>query len=487
MSESNTNEINRQKVNKRLDEILEEQFRKLDLIKSLGDDIPFNLASVASLHLIVEKEFEISETEGAQRYDRKAFISDLTELGLEIDDDLIRTFEMLHEKGYMKIDHEGRYSAEPVATMTVENLNKMYPGMPGMNLVAYLIQTLDEILSGRKKFDTGIDQFAQSLEARGHSLTFVHLKTEKKSEKQKEEDRIKKAQELKESRKASEKLKKIYSSKLAELRKSAIDKVAEPGVITKRALDSNEINVKEISPQKVKEAKEKAEKERLEAERLERERYEKEQAELKRLEAERLEAERLEAERIEFEKKKAEEERLEAERLEAERKEQERLEAERLENERKEFERLEAERLEAERLEREKVEKELAIEAQIAAFEQEMASPCPICNTGKVVPDKTATDKSFFKCSTEGCKFISWTKPYNFFCPICRNPFLSEYTLPGGGLGLKCPRASCSYSQDNLFDPTPAQQPVQQYGQEVPGAVPAAPKKKRKLVRRRKR
>lgn len=487
MDDANTTEINRQDVIQQLDSILEKHFRKLDHISALGNDLPLNLASVASLHLIVEKEFEITESEETERYDRKSFISDLTELGLEIDDEMINTFEKLHEKGYMKIDPQGKYSADPVSTIMVDNMNKMFPGMPGMNLVAYYIQTMDEILSGRKEHKKGLSQFDQALETRGRALSFIFLKTEKKSAKQQEEDRVKKAEELKESRKASEKLKKIYGSKLSALRQSVIGRVAEPSVLTKRALDSNEISVKEISPQKIKEAKEKAERERQEAERLERERLEKEQAELKRLEEERIEAERLEQERIELEKKKAEEEKLELERLENERKEQERLEAERIENERKEEERLAGERLEAERLERERIEKELAIEAQIAAFEQEMASPCPICNVGKIIPDKTAAEKDFFKCSSEGCKFISWTKPYNFLCPVCRNPFLTEYQTPAGGLGLKCPRASCSYSQENLFDPTPVQQPVVQQGQAVPGAVPEAPKKKRKLVRRRKR
>ncbi len=483
MDDANTTEINRQEVIRKLDSILEKHFRNLDQISALGDDLSLNLASVASLHLIVEKEFEISEAEETERYDRKSFISDLTELGLEIDDDMINTFETLHDKGYMKIDPEGKYSAESVATKMVDNMNKMFPGMPGMNLVAYYIQTLDEILSGRKDFDKGESQFDQALEARGRALSFVFLKTEKKSAKQQAEDRVKKAVELKESRKASDRLKKIYGSKLSELRNSAINRVAEPSVLTKRALDSKEINVKEISPKKIKEAKKKAERERQEAERIERERLEKDEAELIRIEEERLETERLDQEKIELEKKKAEEEKLELERLENERKEQERLETERLENERKEEDRLAGEKLEAERIERERVEKELAIEAQIAAFEQEMASPCPICNVGKILPDKTAADKNFFKCSSEGCKFISWTKPYNFLCPVCRNPFLTEYEIPSGGFGLKCPRASCSYSQENIFDPTPVQQPVIQQGQAVPGA----PKKKRKLVRRRKR
>ena len=488
MDKVNSVGLDGQEVNAKLDLILDKHFRRLDQIDAIGNDIQLSLTTVASLHLIVEKEYEILESKDIARYDRKAFISDLTELGFEINDDMIASFEKLHEHKYVKIDSGGKYRAEAVAITIVDNFNKMFPGMPGMNLVAYFIQTVDEILSNRKDLKKGLEQFDQALQSRGRALSFVFLKTEKKSAKQQAEDREKKLEEIKESRKASEQLKKTYGHKLNALRKSGMQNGGGLNVLTKRALGVGEINVKEISPQKIKAAKEKAEKARLEAEKLEHEKIEEERLELKRAEDERLEKERIEQERLELEAKKLEEKRLELEQLEIEQKEKAKLEAERVESERKENERLEMQRLENERIERERVEKELAIEAQIAAFEQEMASPCPICHIGKIISEKTAADKDFFKCSNTECKFISWTKPYPFSCPICNNPFLAEFTLPTGELGLKCPRASCSYSQNNLFSPIQAQQQAagQQMGQ--PQAAPTpAPAKKRRLVRRRKR
>ncbi len=483
---------NSKKVKKQLDFILEKHFKKLDQISVLEDKIELNMASVAALHLAVEREEEVESTEPGEieRYSRKSFIKDLTELGLEIDDELMLSFENLHGQGYLTIDRDGLYYADLSAITMVENFNRMFPGMPGMNLVAYIIQTLDEIITGRKDFEKGINQFDQALQSRGRALSFMFLRTRKKNAVQLAEARQKKNVELKESRKASDLLRKKYSSKIAELRQSAMDRTAEPSVLTKRAIDVNEINVKEISPRKVQEAKEKDERERIEVEKLEKERLEKELAELKRQEEERLELDRLELERKALEEKKVEEERLKLERIEQEKLELERYEAEMREAERMEKERLEAERLEVERLERERIEKELAIEAQIAEFEQEMAPSCPICNFGKIINDKTTTEKKYFKCSNEGCKFISWTKPYVFTCPVCSNPYLTEFSLPGGDAGLKCPRASCSYSQNNLFNPAPQpvapqQQAVEQ--QAVPGTIPSAPPKKRRLVRRRKK
>ena len=492
MEDVKNENINSQKVKTMLDSILEKHFKKLDQINVLEDRIKLNMATVAALHLAVEREEELEDSDSGdiERYSRKSFIKDLTELGLEIDDNLMVNFETLQTQDYFRIDSDGKYYAELSAITMVENFNRMFPGMPGMNLVAYIIQTLDEIITGRKDFEKGVAQFDQALQSRGRALSFVFLRTQKKNAKQIAEDRQKKVAEIKESRKASEELRKKYSVKIANFRQKTMGKTAEPSVLTKRAIGANEINVKEISPRKIQEAKEKAERERLEAEKLEKERLEEELAELKRQEEERLEAERLEAERLALEAKKAEEERLEQERLEQEKLEQERLEAERLDEERRESERLEAERLEAEKLERERIEKELAIEAQIAEFEQEMAPSCPVCKHGKIVEDKTASDKKYFKCSNEGCKFISWTKPYIFTCPICSSPYLTETILQNGEPGLKCPRASCSYSQDNLFNPAPppAAPPQQVANQQaVPGSVPSAPPKKRRLVRRRKK
>jgi hypothetical protein len=121
-------------------------------------------------------------------------------------------------------------------------------------------------------------------------------------------------------------------------------------------------------------------------------------------------------------------------------------------------------------------EDEADLASRIAAFEAELAMPCPICLDGKIVPVTTAKGKTYYTCSSKGCRFVSWEKPYHFECPLCKNPFLTEFTTPPGDKGLKCPRAGCSYAQNNLLDPR--QNPA-------PGAGPA--KKKKKLVRRVKR
>ncbi|GAB6096391.1 hypothetical protein JCM14469_26440 [Desulfatiferula olefinivorans] len=466
------------KVKEKLDAILERNLRKLDQISVLGKDVQLDMVTVAALHLLVEREGEIEDDEltKKQRYTRKAFLNDLTEIGFEIDDELMKKIQAVLDNGCVVIDGAGAYHAQMAAKDVVGNINKMFPGMPGMNLIAYVIQTMEEILTGRKDLDKGVDQFDKALQSRGRPLTFVHLRTEKKTESQKAQERLKRAQEREESRKASEKLKVIYSEKIASLRKTLLREKEEPMVVTRRALGADDIQIKEVSPQKIREAQER---ERLEQERLERERLEKEREELER---QKQELERLAREQ-------EEKDRLERERQEQERREQERQEAlareeqERLRLEQEVRERLERERLEKERLEAESSDRELSIEEQIAAFEREQAVTCPLCHTGKILQETTDSNRTYYKCSNPVCKFISWDKPHLFACPQCRNPYLLEFHRPDGTVGLKCPLATCSYSQAGLGRPGEA--PPPQAATPTASAPDGAAPKKKRLVRRR--
>ena len=466
-------------VKEKLDQILEKNFRKLDQIDVLGNSLPLDMVTVASLHLLAERENEVEEEEKykKQRYNKTTLLNDLSEIGFEIDEDLMKKIQTVIDKGYVEVNAEDGYHVRPDAMEIVNNINRMYPGMPGMNLIAYVLQTLEEIVSGRKDCDNALEQYDKALISRGRMLTFVYLRTEKKTEKQKAEDRIKRAIEREESRKASEKLKVIYSEKIAKLRESLTREKEDPIVVSRRVLGADEIHIKEISPHKIREAKEKerAEKEREQREQLERER---EELELKRIELERLAKEQAENERIEWER---------AEKLRIEQETREKVErevAERLKQEKEEEARREREREEQERLVNERKNEELAIEQQIAAFENQQASICPLCHQGRIVKEVTESNREYYRCDSRACKFISWDKPHPYACPKCGNPYLLEFQRQDGSLGLKCPLATCSYMQNDLRKPEIiAPPPGAPVAIQSPDGVDQ-PKKKR-LVRRR--
>jgi hypothetical protein len=475
MEEQNTQVPDRKHVKEQLDEILELNFRKLDRIAVLGNSLPLDMITVACLHLLSEREIEIEEESEKKRYDKNEFLNDMTEIGFDVDEELLGVLQNIIDKDYVEIDAEGGYHTRMNAMELVANINRMFPGMPGMNLIAYVLQTLEEIMSDRKDLGEALEQFDNTLMSRGQPLSFVHLRTEKKTETQRAQERIRRAVEREESRKASEMMKSVNKEKLALLRQSLVRDKEEPMVVTKRVIGSGEIQIKEISPHKIKEAKKR---ERLEKERLEQERiaFEKAELERKRQELERLAQEQAERERVERERLETERRELEA--LEqAKREEAERLRREREEKERHERER-EKELKERERIENEKKAGELSIEEQIAAFEKQQASVCPLCHQGKIVKEVTESNREYYRCDNRGCKFISWDKPHPYPCPQCRNPYLLEFRKQDGSLGLKCPLATCSYIQGDLAKPGLAIPAVQSSG------GMDQPKKKR-LVRRK--
>ncbi len=98
---------------------------------------------------------------------------------------------------------------------------------------------------------------------------------------------------------------------------------------------------------------------------------------------------------------------------------------------------------------------------------------CPVCRIGTVVTKHTPTGKIFYVCPEQDCEFMAWSKPHAMACQVCDSPFLVEKKDLAGRISLRCPRAGCTYARTlsgaNGVEPEPAVN---------------APVKKRVLVRR---
>lgn len=87
------------------------------------------------------------------------------------------------------------------------------------------------------------------------------------------------------------------------------------------------------------------------------------------------------------------------------------------------------------------------VENRIAAFEEDLSMQCPVCRKASIQVLQTAKGRAYYKCSEETCMFISWGRPHHIACPLCGNPFLVESAGRDGGEILKCPRATCRYRE----------------------------------------
>jgi hypothetical protein len=124
------------------------------------------------------------------------------------------------------------------------------------------------------------------------------------------------------------------------------------------------------------------------------------------------------------------------------------------------------------------------VEKEIAGFQDELASLCPLCREGKVREEKTGTGKPYYKCSNKACSLVSWGRPHHVSCPVCGNPFLVEMSAGHEKCRLQCPRATCKYQCTLSEDQDGAGMKT---GAPAPGAGtdPGGRKPRRRVVRRR--
>ncbi|NOX34543.1 MAG: DNA topoisomerase I [Deltaproteobacteria bacterium] len=475
-------------VRDQLDEVLAREITALLDVDSNLAMLSFNLASISCITLIIEREREIKQYADSppERYTKESFANELIDIGLEQDDTLENTINQVLTRGYISINSKGELKAEMPAFMMLGFLDSMFPGMQGMNLVAFVLQMNEEVNSGRKSFELARQSFKSTLKSRGVSVS--KDRAEKKASEIVSGDVATSSQ----SKEISRKLKKNNLNRLSKLIKKR----------KKRSLDSSSrLKIKDVFDKgPTKEELEvqkaeiiKAEQAAKKAAELARELAEKEEKIREAEEAAKEAARQLrEIELREEQLLKAQQEALKAKQKVSDIEAREAMMAEKeakLKALEEKLKRKEEQKLQQEKEARQKLleEEQLNkvsqsdedIESQIAAFESNLTMPCPLCKEGEIVSKTTLKGKDFFSCTKPDCRFVSWDKPYHFECPLCKNSFLTETLAPNGEKGLKCPRASCSYTQDNLLDP--------KQNMAAKAATMSAPKKKKKLVRRRKR
>lgn len=407
--------------------------------------LPFNLATISSLLLLADRENEIKlfpETP-PERYHQDTFLADIEEIGLDLDDDAMSAIRDLERYGFMVINPEGQYTARESASLLIMVLDAIFPQMPGMNLVAYVSQAIEEVLTGRKEQDQALSSFDQTLEMQG-----VRLST------------------LSEDKLASSAAKRIfayeppdpevllarraaYLQKLKALRAKSLSSDTAPSVLAGGS-QLKHVKIKELFPREGTAPELEGESDdMLPGEAIdtpESPPFFDESTPDAGLHEREMEGSLPETDILHSASEGLQEPpdastdastEIEVDGMQPETTALEAALTDEIET---------AEAVLPEMGEDEiDLSKEELIEKQIRQFEEELAMPCPICGIGKVLSDTTEKGKTYYHCSNEDCRLISWGKPYHMECPICKNPFLIEVSEPDGQTGLKCPRATCLY------------------------------------------
>ncbi|MBW1668849.1 MAG: topoisomerase DNA-binding C4 zinc finger domain-containing protein [Deltaproteobacteria bacterium] len=390
--------------------------------------LPLNFATISCLILVTERENEIASfsSDPPERLTSKGILEELTEIGLQPDKAIEIALQDMIQKGYFHVDDEGRFSTKKHAVSMAKLLDCVFPGMPGMNLLAYFVQTVEEVQSGRKDLEFGLNQFAQVLQQQG-----VPLKKGRGGPKESNSFELHFSQAEQSNRKVlrgREEVEAFQQESLISFESKVIslqEGLQNLEIKSMEELFSEQSRTPETLPVVEKE------KENQEVNRPEDEKDEEQgltsmnQGLLQTSATEEAELELHAGERIETEKT-VELDLVVEEAVQTAQKESD-------------------VQVIAEKQDSGKADD--LIERQIAAFGEELALQCPICKQGEIQSEKTSTGKTYYRCSRKDCNFISWGKPAHVVCPACNNPFLVETVTKDGDTILKCPRATCRYWQ----------------------------------------
>lgn len=362
------------------------------------DELDLNVFSVSCIVLLATRETEI-ETFPAQpppRYTVTGLIKELAEMSIEPNSDVENVIRDMISKGYIKVTDERIFSNKPMSSMA-QLFDRIFPKMPGLNLVAYLGQMIDEVTAGRKSQAEASKQFNQMLEIQGVSINepatskhvkkkYSYLRLEDKSAEKKGRKPV-----VMPGKPAN-----IFS----QLKTGMVIKT--PVIVKESILSPSDEEIKGNT------------------------------AELTSSEATTLNMPTGESDLQNASGTASDTQITEKE-----------ISTEDI-NELKDMQERVSDSFEP--------ADDKEIEDRILEFEEQLGLKCPLCKTGGIKTSETAKGKAYYHCSNTECNFISWGKPYYFECPKCDSDFLIEVTDSSGRSFLKCPKATCTHWQKFPWD-----------------------------------
>ncbi len=452
--------------------------------------LPMDLVTVACIVLMAERAANPEDLRGRERYySQLEFQQELAEMGLADDQRLQGTLDSMVGKGYLEIDPQGGVKPGKPAISMARLLDHAFPGMPGMNLVAYFVQTLDEVESGRKGAKDATMQLDQMLRRHGAASFRRASKGARPGT-------------ILSTRKTAKPAPNIPSRPQRPTRLRIPDEMRFPAPETP---SPPEKSLTDAAPT-------------LEEEGLTSETGVFNNDFSRRMETLGLTEHAAEEESPASDLPEIHEEtggmeavpgiETSASDLPSEEKTDDITLPPKGKTELEDYESPPELSLEREGEtavhEQEKQPQNIepdpetlpsgpeggeatptgpedSIDERVAAFEEELAMQCPVCRKAPIEARETAKGRIYYKCADEKCMFISWGRPHHVVCPLCGNPFLVESSSGEGPTILKCPRATCRYRGDSSGD----QGKAVFAGKNSDRPSPAAGKPRRRVVRRK--
>jgi len=465
------------RIGNRFDEILGRHVKRLLGGRNGIGGLPVTINAISCIMLLAEqRKNEQRGSASTGQYTRQMLCAGLTEMCLDADEVMNTAIPDMIQRDYIQIDSDSNISIKEDTVRMAQILDHIFPKMPGINLVAYLAQAMEEVKTERKSLETAKDHFDQTLKIHG-----VALKKKQAPEKQEHSSAA--------SAVMQRALKREMMASLTEKRRPVRNKVI-------KGSDADALYQKSI-PGKKRAPTPPADATPSPGGRQDQDTKGKKAVTVQLCDVQ--EDRRAEAESIPYKgdepltgdidaatpdmspetlsdtSRPAETEKAPHD-LSSDRQErspqpeaetpapvsasEETPKGETDKTPRAEDAKADEQGVEGVNIlpgEEEIPERdEDTIGRKIAAFEEGLAMQCPICRVADIRSQETSTGKFYYVCSDKNCTFISWGKPYHLACPDCGSPFLVESSTGDGKVILKCPRATCLYWQRHPSDTSEA-------------------------------
>jgi hypothetical protein len=372
-------------------------YERLTGSKNAIGGLPLTIDTVGCLILFGGREIDMSDITStvSDRYTMEEFLRDVIDAGIEEDEYFQAAFQEMIDRKYIDPRPDGRIHGYQDAKDTAKLLNRIFPKMQGINLLAYIWQTIGEVTTGRTDLETALSRFDQTLNNHGvmpAKPKIPVIKPDLPKPPPKEEEAKPSRIDSKSSRIFRDYVVSKTPVKSVPSGPKPVEPVAKVEPV-QTSLRPPEPQVTEID-----------EKIKSETELIRQGTAELEKTTVAR-EATQTKPEAVTPAPQEVPAEAALESREEALPIDDE------------------------------------------VDKSVAAFEKELALICPICKTGILLEKTTTAGKIFYSCEAENCNFISWGRPHHIECARCKNPFLVEVTDTAGNTILRCPRATCQHRQ----------------------------------------
>ena len=425
------------------DEIIGRNFERLIGTKQGIGGLPLNIATIGCFILLGGREIEIenSPADAAERYTRETFLDDAAGLGVEPDDYLDTGLRDMIERGYFEVDSQGRLIAQESTMAMTRVLDRIFPKMKGINLLAYIGQTVEEAMTGRTDMESATSRFDQTL--KHHGVPFSAQRASQASLSASiDTTPIAQAGQQENRKSRDEILAELYSrAKTSEPNLTANtrpNRVLARGAVLRSVKLDNILPKEENPPEILGDTDAEGREAPVET-----------AGSASDAPAPPVNAQDI-ADEIEI-KGAAEEPDVSGVEEAAAEIEQGTLVTPHDSSPNDEIAELLDGKKEDESADDGTQEEgtidDDAIADKIAAFEKDLSFTCPICKTNILKEQSTAAGKKYYTCPSGSCNFISWGKPHHVECSRCKNPFLIEVADASGEMILKCPRATCQHRQ----------------------------------------